>query len=171
LVIRAARGHSRDFAAGAGSPGAGAALLLVLSAVGLVMWFTNPFAAVLIVPALHFWLWAVAPQERLRAPAILLLVLLGLAAPVLALLYYAGTLGLSPLGLAWNWVLMLAGGDLGVGFALQWSIALGCLLSVVVIGVRLVRQPRRQDVPITVRGPVTYAGPGSLGGTHSALRR
>jgi hypothetical protein len=25
--------------------------------------------------------------------------------------------------------------------------------------------------PITVRGPKTYAGPGSLGGTESALRR
>ena len=24
---------------------------------------------------------------------------------------------------------------------------------------------------VTVRGPVTYAGPGSLGGTESALRR
>jgi hypothetical protein len=27
------------------------------------------------------------------------------------------------------------------------------------------------DDPVTVRGPVTYAGPGSLGGTESALRR
>jgi len=27
------------------------------------------------------------------------------------------------------------------------------------------------DARITVRGPVTYAGPGSLGGTESALRR
>jgi hypothetical protein len=27
------------------------------------------------------------------------------------------------------------------------------------------------DLPITVRGPRSYAGPGSLGGTESALRR
>ena len=27
------------------------------------------------------------------------------------------------------------------------------------------------DIPITVRGPKSYAGPGSLGGTESALRR
>ena len=36
------------------------------------------------------------------------------------------------------------------------------------------RRTRRAPGPsseITVRGPVTYAGPGSLGGTESALRR
>jgi hypothetical protein len=26
-------------------------------------------------------------------------------------------------------------------------------------------------IPITVRGPASYAGPGSLGGTESALKR
>jgi hypothetical protein len=30
---------------------------------------------------------------------------------------------------------------------------------------------READASITVRGPATYAGPGSLGGTESALRR
>jgi hypothetical protein len=35
------------------------------------------------------------------------------------------------------------------------------------------RDPADGDgaVPITVRGPAGYAGPGSLGGTESALRR
>jgi hypothetical protein len=27
------------------------------------------------------------------------------------------------------------------------------------------------EVEITIRGPLSYAGPGSLGGTESALRR
>ena len=27
------------------------------------------------------------------------------------------------------------------------------------------------DRPVTVRGPLSYAGPGSLGGTDSAMRR
>ena len=30
---------------------------------------------------------------------------------------------------------------------------------------------RTDTTQITVRGPVSYAGPGSLGGTESALRR
>jgi hypothetical protein len=33
------------------------------------------------------------------------------------------------------------------------------------------RQPRPEQAPVTVRGPASYAGPGSLGGTESALRR
>ena len=33
------------------------------------------------------------------------------------------------------------------------------------------RQSEPEEVRVTVRGPVTYAGPGSLGGTKSALRR
>ena len=32
-------------------------------------------------------------------------------------------------------------------------------------------RPTPEDVPVTVRGPINYAGPGSLGGTKSALRR
>jgi hypothetical protein len=48
---------------------------------------------------------------------------------------------------------------------------LGCLASVVSIAVRLARRGRPEDIPVTVRGPVTYAGPGSLGGTESAIRR
>src|SRR5207244_832347 len=39
------------------SPGAAAAFLLVLSAAALVIWVENPFAAGLIVPALHLWMW------------------------------------------------------------------------------------------------------------------
>jgi len=28
-----------------------------------------------------------------------------------------------------------------------------------------------EEAEVTIRGPLTYAGPGSLGGTESALRR
>ena len=31
--------------------------------------------------------------------------------------------------------------------------------------------PRGSGTMFTIRGPLTYAGPGSLGGTESALRR
>jgi hypothetical protein len=40
------------------------------------------------------------------------------------------------------------------------------------IALRALRQPRSAPTPpVSVRGPVSYAGPGSLGGTESALRR
>ena len=68
-------------------------------------------------------------------------------------------------------MLLLAGGAVGLLAALEWSIVLGCLVSVIVIIVRTARQPRPEPAPVTIRGPVSYAGPGSLGGTESALRR
>jgi Peptidase family M28 len=155
------------------SPGAAAAFLLVLCAVTLVIWVANPFAAALVVPALHFWLWIVAPETRLRAPWTSLLFLAGLVPAVLAAYYYAAVLGLGPAGAAWNAVLMLAGGSVSMMSAIEWSVVLGCTVVLPVMIVRIARQPRPrpEDTPITVRGPLTYAGPGSLGGTRSALRR
>jgi hypothetical protein len=50
-------------------------------------------------------------------------------------------------------------------------VVLGCLLSAVTLSLLAARGSRPVPVPVTVRGPVTYAGPGSLGGTKSALRR
>lgn len=155
------------------SPGAAAALMLVLCAVALLLWLANPFAAALLVPALHLWLWIVGPERRLRMPWAVLLFLAGLVPGALAVVYYAAVLGLGVAPAAWNAVLMLAGGSVSVIRAVEWSIVLGCVISLAVMIVRIGRQPRPEpaDVPITVRGPLTYAGPGSLGGTRSALRR
>jgi hypothetical protein len=155
------------------SPGAAAAFLLVMCAMALVLWLENPFAAALIVPALHLWMWIVAPETRLRPPWVVLLFLAGLVPGALAALYYAAALGLGPVSAAWNAVLMLAGGSVSVISAIEWSVVLGCTVSLAVMIVRIIRQPRPQpaEVPITVRGPISYAGPGSLGGTRSAIRR
>ena len=113
----------------------------------------------------------VVPDVRVPVPAAILLLVVGLAAPVLVALYYALTLGLGPIQLAWSWVLLLAGGGVGLLCALEWGIVAGCALSVVAIAVRAARQPRAAETPVTIRGPISYAGPGSLGGTESALRR
>ena len=158
------------------SPGAAAAFLLVLCAVALVIWVENPFAAGLVVVALHCWMWIVAPEQRLRAPWAVMLFLAGLAPGVLAAVYYATALGLGPAEAAWNAVLMLAGGTVSVISAIEWSIVLGCVVSLAVMIVRIARQPRPRpaETPITVRGaggPFINTGPGSLGGTRSALRR
>jgi hypothetical protein len=151
--------------------GGGAAVLLVLCAISLVLWVANPFAAALIVPALHLWIWIVAPEVRLRAPVALLLVLAGLAPVALVILYYATQFGLGPVGVLETGTLLIAGGGLGVTAVLEWSIVAGCAVSVAVIAARSAGVAAPEPAPITVRGPVTYAGPGSLGGTKSALRR
>jgi hypothetical protein len=173
LVIRFAGGQP-SCAQRVGEPpsaGAGAAVLLVLCLVTIAIWLANPFAAALVVPALHLWMWIVTPQLRLRPLVLLTLFLAGLAAPVLVVSYYAITLGFGLVEVAWNAVLLLAGGDVGILAALEWSIVLGCVASVAVIALQAARQDRPEQAQVTVRGPITYAGPGSLGGTKSALRR
>jgi len=173
-AAEATNGHARrrqrapDDAA---SPGAAAALMLVLCVVTLALWLENPFAAGLMVIALHSWLWIVGPENRLRAPWAVVLLLAGLVPGILAALYYMMVLGLGLAPAAWNAVLMLAGGDYSVTAALEWSIVLGCVISLALMMVRIARQPRPADAPVTIRGPVTYAGPGSLGSTQPTIRR
>jgi Peptidase family M28 len=173
LAIRFATGRSRgrSHAAPGSSDGAVAALLLVLCAVAFATWISNPFAAALLLPALHLWLLAVNPDLRLRLPVRLLLLLLGLIPPALVVVYYAVTLGFTPLQAAWAATLLIAGHAVSLLAALEWAIFLGCVVTAAGILVALSRQPREQAAPVTVRGPVGYAGPGSLGGTESALRR
>ncbi|MBV8218371.1 MAG: M28 family peptidase [Solirubrobacterales bacterium] len=155
----------------AASPGAAAGLMLVLCLVTLALWLQNPFAAALMVVALHCWLWIVGPENRLRAPWAVLLLVAGLVPGMLAALYYAMVLGLGVVPAAWNAVLVLAGGDYSAVAAFLWSIVLGCVISLALMMVRLARQPRPADAPVTIRGPVTYAGPGSLGSTRPTIRR
>jgi hypothetical protein len=156
----------------ASGPGAAAAVLLVLCAVAILLWLANPFTAALIVPGLHLWTWAVGTRVRPPRLAMTALILAGLAVPAAAIVYYARTLGLGPADTVWSAVQQLAGGSVGLGLAIESSLVLGCLTSLGLITVRSTRGAKRpEEVPVTVRGPVTYAGPGSLGGTRSALRR
>jgi hypothetical protein len=170
LMRRLVTGRAAD-SSGFGRAGAAAALLVVLCLLAIVMWLANPFTAALIVPALHLWMWVVAPEVGPRRPVSVALILGGLVLPALAAFYYAHTLGVNALDGAWSAVLLLAGGTVGPLAALEGSVLLGCLASVIAIAWRSARQARPEEAPITVRGPITYAGPGSLGGTGSALRR
>lgn len=156
------------------SPHAGAvALMLVLAAVCLLVWLLNPFACLLLVPAAHACLLACSSAGQRRAVRVLAVALA--LVPLAALLaIYASDLGLGPAGLAESAVLLLAGGQVGLIAALLWSLALGCLLAVLLLG-REPGPPRVEGTGepgrIFTRGPLSYAGPGSLGGTESALRR
>lgn len=151
--------------------GGAAAVLLVMCALSLAIWVANPFAAALIVPALHVWMWIVAPELRLRAPLAITLLLVGLLPFALVILYYANQFALGPVAVIWTWVLLIAGGGLGIPAILEWSLFAGCAVNVAVIAAHAARADAPELAPVTVRGPITYAGPGSLGGTKSALRR
>lgn len=168
-------GQAARPAAGPDSPAADAAavaLTLVMCVVALVLWSINPFAALFLVPAVHLWLWLAQPGVRSHRWGVLALTLLAVLPAVPVAIYYANAYGLTPLSLIWSGALMVTGGAMPVTLATCWALALGCLASALVIAARSVRSAAAADAaPVTVRGPTTYAGPGSLGGTKSALRR
>jgi hypothetical protein len=72
-------------------------------------------------------------------------------------------------------VLLLAGGQIGLLGAILWSVAFGCVAAAAMLAVRAQQPPPGPQMAdlheVTIRGPMSYAGPGSLGGTESALRR
>jgi hypothetical protein len=150
---------------------AAVALSAILCVLSLVIWTTNPFAALLLVPALHLWVWLAQPEVRSRRWAVALLLGLGSLPALLILFYYANAYGLSPLALIAS-LLLLPGGAMSLGAALYWAVAVGCLASAAILSVRALRASAvAATTPVSVRGPASYAGPGSLGGTGSALRR
>jgi hypothetical protein len=164
---REAPAHPRERS----SDGLAAALPVVMCLVTVGIWAGNPFAALLLVPALHLWLWATDSDLPVPAVGRLVLVALGLGPPALVILYYANTLGFGAAGLIWAAALLVAGHGISVLWALEWCIVVGCAVSAAAICVLAARGSRVAPAAITVRGPLGYAGPGSLGGTNSALRR
>jgi hypothetical protein len=148
-----------------------AAVLLVMCAVTLAIWLTNPFTALLAVPALHLWLGAISPDLSLRRSLRVGLLLLGLLPVGALVIYFGAALGYGPIQVAWSAVLLMVGHVVGLLAVLEWSLFLGCAVVVGGVLALATREPRPEAVPVTVRGPVSYAGPGSLGGTESALRR
>jgi hypothetical protein len=152
--------------------GAAAALGLTINLLAAVVWVFNPLAAALLVPAAHGWLFATAPGTETSGRMRAALVLVGLALPGLMALHYALALDLGPLDLVWLAYLITAGGHISPLAALVLSLLAGCLCGVVAV-VRTRRRVVKEEEPepIRTRGPLGYAGPGSLGGTESALRR
>jgi hypothetical protein len=155
---------------------AGLGIALVLVAVTFVVWIGNPYAALLLLPGVHLWLLLAAPELRPRPVFSLGLVALGLAPLMFLLAFYVDQLALGPGQVPWTAVLLLAGGHVGWFSALLWSAALGAgagatLLAIAAPGETLGRPLPGERLDVTIRGPMSYAGPGSLGGTESALRR
>jgi hypothetical protein len=159
-----------------GSPAAGslaAAMGAVLCVLAAVVWAANPYAAALLLPAAHLWLFAAAPQTTwLRGWLGVAAAVAGLLPFALLALAYARALALDPLELAWMALLAAASGHVSFAAAVVAAVVLACVGALVAI----MRTRRRAAAeidpePLRTRGPVTYAGPGSLGGTESALRR
>jgi hypothetical protein len=150
---------------------AGLALETVLLGLGVVTWALNPYATLLVLGALHLWLLLVDPELRPRPGAALALVALALMPLGLLIAFYARELGVGPGGIAWEAVLALAGGHVGLPAAALWSLGFGCVVAAALVALTPAAAGMGDGAPVAIRGPLSYAGPGSLGGTESALRR
>ncbi|MGI8559273.1 MAG: hypothetical protein ACR2ND_13390 [Solirubrobacteraceae bacterium] len=163
-------GAAAQRAPGTAGAGPAGAVVLSMSMLALLVWLRNPFAAALLVLPLHLWLLAMlfepAPPRRIAIGLVVfalvpLLVVVGLD---------SARLELGPLSFCWTALLLVAGGHVGLLAVLAWSIAAGALVAALTICAQRPRE-RPEQPAVTVRGPMSYAGPGSLGGTDSALRR
>jgi hypothetical protein len=152
--------------------GASAALLVVACATGALLWLHDPYtAALLIVPA-HIWLVVLTREHHNRPPA------LGAVALGVSLLPLAAVVALvcamlhtEPFALLWTLVLAVAGGGLSPVGILVLSLTAGSFVAAAAVLLRGGAAAPAPKLDVTVRGPLSYAGPGSLGGTESALHR
>lgn len=174
LLLRAL-GLARDEAPVAGSAAPAIATLVVTALVAVVVWVLNPFAAVLLAPALHLWLLAVSPDWHWPRPVRLLAVLGGLLPFVLVAWLDVRSLDYPALEAAWQAVLLVAGGHIGPVTWLLWSVLAGCAVCAATVALHPGAAPVDRSVPLggptgSVRGPGGYVGPGSLGGVSSGIR-
>jgi hypothetical protein len=169
LISRPAR---KRVAAAGGAGGAGATTAFAFAVAVLAIWVLNPFAALLLVPAVHLWMLAMLSGLTLRRRTAVAVVVAGFLPPLVAAVVYLDRLGLDPLeGLWYLWLLI-------TGHAVSpLTTLIGCLCAaiaacaVTLIAARIGTPPPLEPEGPRVRGPGGYAGPGSLGGTPSTLSR
>jgi hypothetical protein len=149
------------------APEVAVVLTLVLFAELFLLWLRNPYATLLLVPVVHLSLLTSLPEGPNRRLLVISTVAAALLLPAIVLLYYGARLdmGADPV----HYLLLLITGDGSLWSVLLGALIAGSLLSSVLISIA--RPTVGPEVEISVRGPRTYAGPGSLGGTESALRR
>ncbi|MEI7889442.1 MAG: hypothetical protein WCI34_03940 [Actinomycetes bacterium] len=145
-----------------------AALMLIGVAGGAAIWLVNPVSALLVVAFVHIAPWLVDPKRTTRRRSGLLLLTITVLPILWAMLSLMSSFGAGPLQFAWLVMLQFSGGAVGLLGGLMATLFAGLLSGVAVV---LFRADQDTDFDFVTRGPLTYAGPGSLGGTESLLKR
>lgn len=181
LVLRPAILRLAGVTGGAGeSSGAPAiATLLTLCLLAVVVWVLNPFAAVLLAPALHLWLLALTPDWRWPRSVRLAAVFAGLLPFAMVAYLDLHALGYSVKDGLWQGVLLIAGGQIGPVTWIIWSAVAGCAVCAAIVAVHPGQRPADDRTGAgfdgkpkgSVRGPGGYVGPGSLGAVSSGRGR
>ena len=135
-----------------------------------LVWLVNPFAALLMVPAVHAWTLALLADQPPRRPVGAFVFVLGLLPVAGVITYYAISFELNPLDGLWYTFVLVTGHEIGLATALLGCVLLGIAASVAVVLMRRER-PRvsvSEDQP-SILGPGGHVGPGALGGTSSTI--
>lgn len=160
------------------APGAACLTALAFAALGMTLAITNPFAALVIAPAVHLWMLATLTNVRPRTSVIM--AVLGVAPIVAIVVYYLWRFELDPLTGAYYLFLLVTGTQVGwltIGACIALLAITGSVAAILVARARTGvtgAEPRpvpRRGPETPVFGPGGHAGPGALGGTSSALRR
>jgi hypothetical protein len=166
------------------APGAACVTSIALSALALVLVFTNPFAALLLAPAVHFWMLATLTDVRWRGGIVLFAI--GLLPVVAVALYYLWRLELGPLEGAWYLFLLVTGNQTGVLTTACLAVLAAISGSVAAILFARARhgepagprgdgggggRRRSAEPQPSIFGPGGHAGPGAIGNTRSTLGR
>jgi hypothetical protein len=148
--VRRRRAPRPAEAPGAAAPGAACVCALATAGLGLAVWWSNPFAALLLVPTVHAWILAALrrrpprPGEERRglsARTRAVLVLVGLAVPIAVSVYYIDRLTLGPLEVPWYALRVVAGSHTSLGAALLGCLFLGLLAAVSTVVAAIHREP------------------------------
>jgi hypothetical protein len=138
---------------------AGVAALCAGCLLALLVWLIDPYAALLLIPALHLWLIAIsselAPKQR---PAKLALLLVPALLPLALLLaFYSLLLGLGPAQMLLEGMVMVGGGYVNIGGLLLWSLAFGLLVAMGIATLGTTSSAPRVHPPPEDRMPVLYS--------------
>jgi hypothetical protein len=116
--------------------GSGVALALVIAAASLLLWFVNPYAGLLAVPAAHLWMLLALtrplPSRRVR----IALILVGVAPALLVAVYYMFALSLNPVEAAWYLLMLVTGHSVGVVTSLIACVMLAAVCATTETAVR-----------------------------------
>jgi hypothetical protein len=134
----------------------------------LGIWLLNPYLALLLVPFAHLWLLAARPGVPVALPGAAVATAIAAVPLIAALVHLVDRLDLGAQA-PWQLALFVTSGQIGVPLALLLCLLAGSTLAVLAIG----RSPGSDlpAPPLPTLGPARHAGPGSLGGTESALPR
>jgi hypothetical protein len=165
------------------APGAACVTSIALCVLATVLVFTNPYAAILLVPAVHLWMLATLTDVRWRGGTVMFLI--GLIPVAAVALYYLVRFDLGPIDGAWYLFLLVTGNQTGVLTTAALVVLAAITGSVAAILLARVRhgEPapprgrgggggRRPAEPQpSIFGPGGHAGPGAIGNARSTLGR